>query len=82
MLTKYIDAAMKSAKYEIVEEDGTFYASIPGLQGLWASDSTLEGCREELRSVLEGWIIVMLRRNQPLPSFGRASLGRPLDKTA
>ncbi len=46
MLTKYIEAAMKRARYELIE-DGTFYGSIPGFDGVWANAATLEGCREE-----------------------------------
>ena len=81
MLTKYIEAAMKRAEYELIE-DGTYFGSIPGLKGLWANAKTLDECREELRSVLEGWLIVMLRRNEAVPPMGRVTLGRPLSKTA
>lgn len=66
MLTNYIDAAMHRARYEILS-DGTFYGEIPLTPGVWADATTLEGCREELRSVLEGWIILGLRHGQPLP---------------
>ena len=53
---------MRRAKYEILEDDGMFYGSIPELQGVWANADTLEECREELESVLEGWL---LPRNLP-----------------
>jgi predicted RNase H-like HicB family nuclease len=52
MLTEYIKAAMHQAKYEILEDDGTFYGSIPGFQGVYANAETLEGCRDELGEVL------------------------------
>ena len=81
MLTKYIEAAMKRAKFEKIEE-GTYFGSIPGLKGLWADGDTRESCEDELRSVLEGWIIVMLRRNEAVPPMGRVTLGPPLSKTA
>lgn len=29
MLTEYIRAAMRRARYEILEDDGTFYGEIP-----------------------------------------------------
>src|ERR1035438_8342307 len=51
MLTAYLRAAMRQARYEIVEDDGSFYGDIPGVR---ANSKTLEACREELESVLEG----------------------------
>jgi len=46
MLTKYIQAAMQRAHYEILEDDGTSYGSIPDLPGVWANAATLETCRD------------------------------------
>ncbi len=66
MLTTYIQSAMKHAKYEILD-DQTFYGEIEGFQGVYANANTLEMCREELQSVLEGWIILGLRMGHPLP---------------
>jgi predicted RNase H-like HicB family nuclease len=67
MLPQYIEAAMRRAEYEIIEDDGTFYGHIPETQGVWANADTLEECREELASVLEGWILVGLSRGLPIP---------------
>jgi len=61
MLIQYIQAAMRCAKYEILEDDGTFFGRIEGLKGVWANATTLEACREELQEVLEEWIVVGLR---------------------
>lgn len=36
-------------------------------QGVWANAETLEGCRNELQEVLEGWIILGLRLQHTLP---------------
>ena len=36
MLIKYIQAAMRGAQYEMLEDDHSFQGSIPGLQGVWA----------------------------------------------
>ena len=66
MLTKYIQAAMKHAKYEILE-DGIFYGEIPGFQGVYADTDTLEECRDELQEVLEDWILFRVARNLSLP---------------
>lgn len=66
MLTAYIRAAMRRARYELLE-DQTYYGEIPGFQGVYANASTLEACRDELQEVLEGWIILGLRLGHELP---------------
>ncbi len=66
MLTEYIVAAMKQATYQVLE-DQTYYGEIPNCEGVWANHSTLEGCREELQSVLEGWILLGLQLGHSLP---------------
>lgn len=67
MLTDYIRAAMQQAHYEILEDDGTFYGEISGFQGVFSNAENLEDCREELQSVLEGWLILGLRMGHQLP---------------
>jgi predicted RNase H-like HicB family nuclease len=58
---------MHLAKYEILEDDGTFYGEIPGFNGVYANADTLEKCREELEEVLEEWIFFRVSRNLSLP---------------
>ena len=48
MVAKHIDSAMRLAHYEIVEDDNSIWGEIPGVQGVWAKQPTLEACREEL----------------------------------
>ena len=67
MLTAYILAAMKHARYEILE-DQTYYGEIPGFQGVYANADTLEACREQLQDVLEGWILLGLKMGHKLPA--------------
>ena len=67
MLTKYIQAAMRKAKYEILPDDGSFYGEIPDFQGVYANADQLEKCREELEEVLEEWILLRISHNLPLP---------------
>jgi len=67
MLTQYIAAAMRQAKYEILAEDGTYYGAIPGFEGVWANTPSLEACREELVEVLEEWMLFRVSKNLPLP---------------
>ena len=78
MLTTYIQSAMKHAKYEILD-DQTFYGEIEGFQGVYANAGTLEICREELQSVLEGWIILGLRMGHPLPDVDGVRLDAVLE---
>ena len=35
MLTQYIAAAMRAARYEILPDEGVFYGEIPVLEGVW-----------------------------------------------
>ncbi len=78
MLTTYIQSAMKHARYEILD-DQTFYGEIVGFQGVYANADTLEMCREELQSVLEGWIILGLRMGHPLPEVDGVRLDAVLE---
>ena len=77
MLLEYIQAAMAKAKYEILEDDGTYYSRIPGFKGVWANADTLEGCREELQSVLEDWILMAIRFGDRLPVVNGLRLRLP-----
>jgi len=74
MLTAYIRAAMAKARYEILPDDGTFYGEIPGFQGVYANAATLEGCRDELESTLEDWVLFRVSRNLELPEAGGVRL--------
>ena len=80
MLTNYIHAAMRKAHYEILpvprSEDPDligngegYFGKIPDLQGVWANAETLEACREELREVLEEWILIGLKMGHPIPQI-------------
>ena len=67
MLLEYIQAALRHAKYEILSDDGSYYGEIPECNGVYANAKTLEDCREELRTVLEEWVLFRIHRNLPLP---------------
>ena len=69
MLTRYIRAAMKRARYEILSDDGTFYGEIVGFNGVYANSNTLEACRDELEEVLEEWILLRVSQHLPLPTI-------------
>ena len=67
MLLNYIKSAMRKAKYEILNEDSSYYGEIPEFQGIYSNAETLEECREELEEVLEEWILFRIYKNLPLP---------------
>ncbi len=75
MLTKYIECAMRLAHYELME-NGRFFGSIPKCRGAWAEARTLEDCRDELRGVLEDWVLLGLHLRHPLPVIAGINLNR------
>lgn len=77
MLLGYLRAAMRHARYEILEDD-TFYGEIPGFQGVFANADNLEDCRQQLQEVLEDWLVLGLRLGHPLPVVDNISLATEL----
>ena len=71
MISEYIEKQLKKARYKILD-DGTYFGEIPGIRGVWASAKNLEKCRNELREVLEGWMLVKVRAGENIPGL-RAS---------
>ncbi|MGH2569341.1 MAG: type II toxin-antitoxin system HicB family antitoxin [Bacteroidota bacterium] len=74
MLSEYIRVALEKAKYEIIEDDKTFFGTIPGFQGLWANGKTPKECRKELQETLKDWLVVSLRMNMPIPTLNGIDL--------
>ena len=74
MLTAYINAALRKARYEILLDQEGYFGAIDDLQGVWAQGDSLEACREELREVLEEWIVLGLRMGHRLPVIDGVSL--------
>ena len=68
MLNEFIIKKLKNAKYKIME-DGSYFGEIPGLSGIWANANDLEKCRQELKEVLEDWLLLKVRDRQPVPGF-------------
>ena len=68
MIVEYIEAALGKAKYDIIRDDEPYYGEVPGLKGVWATGRTLEECRKNLSEVIEGWIIVRIKKGLPIPS--------------
>jgi predicted RNase H-like HicB family nuclease len=68
MLTEYLNAALKKAEYKKID-DGTWYADIPDFTGVWANADSVEGCRSELREVLEEWLVLKIRDEDLIPTI-------------
>ncbi len=77
MLIEYITKAMRKAVYEKFE-DGTYSGKIPQCPGVIAFGETLYQCQEELRSALEGWLIVKIRHGDRLPVMGGINLNNKM----
>jgi predicted RNase H-like HicB family nuclease len=61
MLIEYIQKAVERAEYKKLD-DGTWYAEIPGFEGVWANKKSVEKCRKELIEVLEEWLFLNTRQ--------------------
>lgn len=66
VLSEYIGQAMEQAEYNKLE-DGSYGGSIPACVGVLAFGETPRECDAELRSTLEGWILVGLKLGHPIP---------------
>lgn len=74
MILEYIAAAMRLAKYELLPDDGLYYGEISGFDGVYATGEQLEQCREELKAVLEDWLLLSIHKNLPVPVVDGISL--------
>jgi predicted RNase H-like HicB family nuclease len=70
MITEYIEAALLKARYELIEDGEPYYGEVPELAGVWATGKTLEECRRNLAEVIDGWLVVRLRKGLPIPPLG------------
>ncbi len=68
MLIEYIQKAIEYAEYKKLE-DGSWFAEIPGFEGVWSNGKSIEECRRELIEVLEEWLILKIRDGNPIPKL-------------
>ena len=68
MIVEYIEGALEKAEYKKLD-DGSWFAEIPGFEGVWANGKTIEECRKELMEVLEEWLILKLRDRDKIPDI-------------
>jgi predicted RNase H-like HicB family nuclease len=57
MLLEYIQTALESARYEIIDDEEPYYGEVPALAGVWATGKTLEECRRNLAETVEDWVL-------------------------
>jgi predicted RNase H-like HicB family nuclease len=74
MLTEYLSATMRKARYELLPDDKVYYGEIPGFDGVYATAETLEECRDELLAVLEDWLLLSIYKNLPIPKVDDLTL--------
>lgn len=75
MIRSYIEAAMRQAHYEIIDQPGMpYYGEIPGLDGVLACGATLEECRANLEDALDAWLALGLQMGHPIPAVGGVAL--------
>ena len=75
MLTEYIDEALRRARFELIDDKETpYYGEVADLPGVWACGQTLESCRRELKEVVEGWILVSVKRSLDISPLGSAKI--------
>lgn len=66
MIDRYVKAAIEEARYKQLDNN-TWFAEIPGFEGVWANGENVETCRQELIEVLEEWIMLKVRSGDSLP---------------
>ena len=76
VIRSYLDHALRRARYTQLD-DGTFCAEVRGLRGVIATGSSVETCRAELESVIEGWILIRVAKGLPIPSLDGARIRVP-----
>jgi len=75
VLTDYIEHAIAHAVYDKLR-DGSFSGCIPLCSEVEAFAPSLRECEEELRRVLEYWIMVSLKLGRPLPVIAEIDLNK------
>ena len=73
MIRSYLDRALRRASYTQLA-DGSYSAQVRGLRGVIATGRTIEACREDLESVIEGWILVRVARGLAIPALDGARI--------
>jgi len=65
---------LKKAHYELIDDEEPYYGEVKELKGVWATGRTLEDCRNSLREVIEGWIVVSIKKGLPIQKLGNIEI--------
>jgi len=79
MICDYVQVALQRARYELIEDEESFYGEVPELQGVWATGKTLEDCRRQLAEVVDGWVLIRLARGLVIPPLGQTRVALPVE---
>lgn len=82
MITEYIEEALKRARYEIINDEEPYYGEVEELKGVWATGKTLEECRNNLKDVIEGWILLSIKKGIEIPKLGNYEIKEIQEVTA
>jgi predicted RNase H-like HicB family nuclease len=74
MFSEYIDAALRRAKYDTLE-NCTYMATVDGLRGVIATGKTIEACRGDLIEVIEEWVTIRLQKGLDIPALDGHVIG-------
>ena len=76
-----MNKAIERSSYKRLD-DGSWFAEIPGFDGVWANAVTVEACRKELLEVLEEWLLLKVRDGDEIPSIDGIQLRITKDSAA
>lgn len=71
MIKECINEALNRAKFEMIDNETIYYGEITELRGVWATGKILEECRCNLTDVIDGRLVVRLRKGLPLPNLNQ-----------
>jgi len=54
----------------MIDDEEPYYGEVPELRGVWATGNTLEECRKNLKEVIEGWLVISIKKGLPIPQLG------------
>jgi predicted RNase H-like HicB family nuclease len=74
LITQYIEAALSGARHEIIEDEEPYHGEVPKLEGV-ATGRTLEECGHNLAEVIDGWLVVRLRKGLDIPRTSKHRIG-------
>jgi predicted RNase H-like HicB family nuclease len=78
MIRDYMQAAMRHAHYEMIDQPGEpFFGSIPECRGVIAIGKTLEECRENLEDALDNWLVLGFRLGHEIPEVDGIRVEQP-----